>query len=308
MNFSTIVKNELVSERVKSPCCRRACLSAFLRTAGSVETSGGTLGFSAVSDEATLLFFQSIIKSLYGGEPKIISEKQKERKKLVFFGEQALNALVDCEIVRVESGGLELSLNVSKYVVENDCCKRAFVKGAFLGAGSVTVPSLDQAKKTGYHLEFEFSKYATATDFADILCAEGFAPKQVERKDFFVVYFKSSEEIGDALTLMGATSSYLKLVDVVMKKDVANNANRAVNCEMSNVTKQVNASIKLREDIAEIERTIGLEALDEPLRRVAEARLEYPEASLSELAERLSLGKSCLCHRLNKIKKIADEL
>ena len=308
MNFSNEVKNEIISERIKNPCCRRAAISAFLRTAGSIETQGGKVGFSAQGDENVLEYFRSMIKSLYGGEPKIISEKPKERKKLVFIGDASLDALVDCEIVSIENDGIAVSLNVSEYITENDCCKKAFVKGAFLGSGSVTIPTIGSDKKTGYHLEFAFSKYKTAADFAFLLSELSLTPKTVERKDEFVVYFKSSDEIGDVLNIMGATNSYLSLLDLVVKKDVVNNTNRAINCEMSNMNKQVEASIKIREAIAAIDSVIGIDALGEPLATVARARISNPEASLQDLAESLGLSKSCLSHRLNKIKKIAQDL
>ncbi|HBK02144.1 MAG TPA: DNA-binding protein WhiA [Clostridiales bacterium] len=308
MNFSAEVKRELVKEKLKSPCCKRAALSAFLRTAGTIETYKGKVGFSASADDDILEYFGAIIKSLYGGAVEIKSDKGEKRKRLRFIGDEALNALIDCEILKTEQSGLDIIFGVSKYIVEDDCCKRAFVTGAFLGSGSVTVPSFTGGSKTGYHLEFTFNMYQVSADFSDILCALGFTPKSVERKDSFVVYFKSSEEIADVLTVMGAKKASLALTDLIIKKGVMNNTNRALNCEMSNITKSVEASVKIREAIALIESVASLSSLPPKLREVAEARTEDPEASLSELADKLGITKSCLCHRLDKIKKIAESL
>lgn len=308
MNFSAEVKNELITVKIKSPCCKRVCLSGFLRAAGTIETFRGKVGFSAFADEEILRYFCSIIKSLYGGEPEIATDKQSKRKRLRFIGDEALSALIDCEILKTEQSGLNIIIGVSKYIVEDECCKRAFVTGAFLGSGSVTVPSFTGETKTGYHLEFVFGMYQVAADFSDILCALGFAPKSVERKESFVVYFKSSEEIADVLTMIGAQKASLALTDLIIKKGVMNNTNRALNCEMSNITKSVEASVRIREAIAAIDSLVGLDSLPKKLRDVALARNNDPEASLSELADKLGITKSCLCHRMDKIKKIAESL
>lgn len=308
MNFSAEVKSEIVKEVLKSPCCMRAALSAFLRTAGTIETFSGKIGFSACSDYDIIEYFSTIIKKLYGGNPQIILDGQSKRKRLRFFGDEALVALVDCEIIKIEQGGLDIIVGISKYIVEDDCCKRAFLKGAFLGSGSVTIPSFNAESKTGYHLEFDFNMYQTSADFSDILCSLNFTPKSVQRKDSFVVYFKNSEEITDILTIIGAKKASLSLTELIIKKDVMNNTNRALNCEMSNITKSVEASVKIREAIALIDSVISLSSLPPKLRDVAFARMSDPEASLSELSQKLGLSKSCLCHRLDKIKKIAESL
>ena len=130
----------------------------------------------------------------------------------------------------------------------------------------------------------------------------------VERKNSFVVYLKSRESISDLLYLVGAESALRKLNKLADKKDEKNRINRVANCMQRNFDKSVVASVRHIRAIERIEETVGLSALDETLRKTAEARLADKEASLKELSERLQVSKSCLNHRLRKLVKIADDL
>lgn len=307
MNFTAKVKNEIITEKL-SPCCKLAALSAYLRTAGTVEIQGGFVGFSIVGETEVNGFFQNIIKDLYGITPTILPEKQGERTKAVYVSAKTANVLVDTEILRIQRGGLDIVLGISDKLIKKPCCKRAYIKGAFLGAGSVTIPKMKSDKATGYHMEFVFSKYLSASDFCNILSDIGLIAKLIERKDSFVAYTKSSEEICDLLVTVGAKRACLELQDVIVKKMVKNNTNRIVNCEISNLNKQVDASLKSRTDIQTIDSVLGLNNLPVPLKVVAEARLSFPDDSLSQLAERLELTKSCLSHRLKRLSEIAESL
>ena len=307
MNFSAKVKSELIAKNLKKPCCKLAALSAFIRTSGSVITRGKKVGFVLSCDEEQGAFFSGLIEKLFGEKPFKVEERSG-RVKITFLSENTLDILIKTKIVEKQGEELRILLDIDGEPVKSDCCKDAYIIGAFLGAGSVTVPEMDGGKSTGYHLEFVFSKYVTASDFADLLCSRSFMPKTVGRKDNFVVYFKSAEEISGIIAQMGAVNSYLYLTDILIKKEVRNDENRKINCEMSNLTKQIDASIKIRSSIETIKKSIGLDALPEPLQKVCSARLEDESASMSELAEKLGITKSCLNHRLRKIKNIADDL
>ena len=307
MSFSSDVKSEIISKKIKKPCCRLSALSAFIRTSGSIITKGRKIGITFVCESEIADYFSSIIEKVYGEKVKKSVEKNG-RVKVTVLGEKSFKILVDTKIVETTEDGLNVRLDIDESLVENDCCLTAFIIGAFLGSGSVTVPKIDKKKTTGYHLEFVFSKYVTAADFADILTRKGFIPKTVERKDNFVVYFKNTEEISDLLAVLGANRSFLLFTEIQITKEVRNEENRKLNCEMSNMTKRIDAFLKTREEIFSIEESIGLDALGENLKSVCVARLENEEASLSELAEILDISKSCLNHRLRKISEIAKNL
>ena len=302
-----MIKNELLGANVKKPCCKLAALSAFIRTSGSIITRGKKVGFVLSGDSETCEYFDKIIEKLFSERPAR-TESKKGRTKLTYLSDKTLGILSATKIAEEGEDGINVRLDIDQELVGEDCCLTAYIKGAFLGAGSVTVPEIDAVKSTGYHLEFVFSKYVTAADFADILSIKGFISKTVERKDNFIVYFKSAEEIGYVIALIGALNSYLYLTDILVKKEVRNDENRKLNCEMSNLTKQIDASIKARSDIEAIENSIGLDALGETLKEVAMARLDNESASLSELADILGVTKSCLNHRLRRISEIAKSL
>lgn len=308
MNFTAKVKNEIISETKLSPCCKLAALSAYLRTAGTVEIHNGKIGFSLLGEKDTNEFFEKIIKDVYGVTPTIHPEKQGERTRALYVSDKTALVLKELEILHISNAGIDVELGISEKLVKKTCCRRAYIKGSFLGSGSVTVPKITSDKATGYHMEFVFSKYVSAQDFCNILSDNGLIAKLIERKDSFVVYSKSSEEICDMLVMMGAKHAYLALQDIILQKMAKNNTNRIVNCEISNLNKQVEASCKSRTDISTVIDVIGLDNLSSALKEVALARIEYPEASLSQLAETLNITKSCLCHRLKKLSEMAESL
>jgi DNA-binding protein WhiA len=284
-------------------------LSAYLRTAGTIEIKNGKFGFSATQEPAITALMAKIITMLYGETPTIVKEPKSQRTKLILISDVSKQILIDAEILSFDRvKGVSVQLGLKGNLTKKQCCQRALLKGVFLGSGSITVPKLEKSTTTSYHMEFVFSKYVTALDFSHILSDSGYIAKLVERKDSFVVYFKNSEEICDLLVLMGAQIASLELTDIIVKKTVRNNANRVVNCEVSNINKQVEASLKQRNQIQAIINAVGLEKLHPNLRDVATARMEYPEDTLSQLAQRLDMTKSCLSHRLKKIAEIAESL
>lgn len=306
MNFSSKIKKELISHKISNTCCKIALLSGFLRTSGTVETRNGLLGFSLIGEVEVLKFFEEIIFSLYGTRPQIIAEKsQSARCKLELMNEVAFKILQDCGIVKLDGQTFSLQLSMDESVIDNSCCKISFITGAFLGSGSVTVPSMENYSSTGYHLECVFSKYATATEFSELLSSFDFLPKLIKRKDFFVVYMKNAEAINDFITLINATKSSLEFTDLTIRKNIKNKTNRALNCEMSNLSKQINASIKDIESIDIIDQTVGLSNLPKSLLVVADARRKFSDMTLLELSNKLDISKSCLSHRLRRLNEIA---
>ena len=313
MNFSEEVKSEILKIKHTSLCCQKALLSAFLRTAGSVEIKGGNIGVTMATDiEETAKEVSKVIRDLYGLTPQIEKSVDKpRRKKRTTFScieKNSIFLLIDLGIIEVDEEGANIKLNINWETVEDDCCKASYIRGAFLGSGSVTLPKEDGSTATGYHLEFVFTNYQTATDFCEILSEVYLMPKLIERKDTFIVYLKTIDEIAELLAIMGANNSVERLAQIATLKEEKNNYNRKLNCEISNMSKQMGASAKQINAVNKIDQVIGLKELPDTLRTVAEARLKNKDLTLSELADKLKLTKSCLNHRLRKIVEISENL
>lgn len=198
----------------------------------------------------------------------------------------------------------QLKKRVNHTAIKSDCCKRAYLRGAFISGGSLVNP------EKSYHLEFINSDGEVAAAVADMLRFLGLNGKITLRKNHSVVYLKEGENIVDLLNMLGAHISLMDLENVRIVKDMRNNVNRIVNCEAANIFKTANASARQTEDIKFIAETKGVDFLPKRLGEVAAARLKSPEASLKEIGAMLnpSIGKSGVNHRLRKISQIADSI
>ncbi len=319
MSFSEQLKSEILSKRYKQGCCKMALLSGFLRSAGSLDgtmQSKGVIikGFEFATESILIRdFFKNIIIDLYGeivNESKYVDPmSKKERYILYASNDRAVELLKDIGIISVsEKGESSIVLGIDKYVIENDCCKKAYILGVFLAVGVITVPKIDTKSRTGYHLEFAFSNNVLADEFCHLLSTCGFLPKNVNRKNEKVVYFNSIEDILSVLAFFKTMKSYFALEEIALEKDIRNDTNRIINCEMSNLNKQVEASLKQIKCIEQIENTIGLDCISPQLKVVAIARKEHSDSTLTELSNILGITKSCLNHRLRKIVEIAENL
>lgn len=212
--------------------------------------------------------------------------------------------LREVEVLKGEEGVLALNYEISPKIVCDDKTKRAYIRGAFLGGGSISNP------EKAYHLEFVTHNDSYAHNISKIINSYGLDSKVIQRKNSYIVYIKEGEQIIDLLNIIGAHSSLLELENVRIMKEMRNNVNRLVNCETANLSKTVNAAVRQVESIKLIQNEIGLQRLPKNLRDVAELRLKFPDESLKELGEMLNppVGKSGVNHRLRRIEKIADEL
>ena len=190
-----------------------------------------------------------------------------------------------------------LAHHINLGVLESDCCKASFLRGAFLAGGSITDPT------KSYHLEMVTDHYNVSRETFSILLELGFSPKDAARGGNYVIYFKQSEAIEDFFTLMGAPLSAMDIMSAKVEKDMRNAVNRRVNCDSANADKIVLAAQDQLEAIRRIERTSGLEDLPEKLREAALLRIANPEASLTDLAALAipAVSKSCISHRLRKL-------
>ena len=187
---------------------------------------------------------------------------------------------------------------------QNEELQKAIVKGAFLGAGSITDPNKQ------YHLEVIFQEKNNAEYILNICKNFGVYLKILENKDKFHLYIKDGEEISKFLALLGANRGVLSFEDVRITKEIKNNVNRLVNCETANLNKIVNASVNQVNDIKLIQKLNKFEEMPDYLKEIALLRLENPDMSLKALGELLEnpIGKSGVNHRLQKIHEFAEEL
>lgn len=197
--------------------------------------------------------------------------------------------------------GLEAVRHV---LVQSSCCKRAYIRGAFLAAGSVSDP------EKSYHFEIVCETEAKACQLQEMIAGFGIGAKITRRKKNFVVYVKEGSQIVDLLNVMEAHTALMDFENVRILKEMRNSVNRQVNCETANLGKTISAAVKQIEDIRYIQKTMGFEKLPRNLAEMAEVRLEQPEATLKELGEMLNppVGKSGVNHRLRKLSVLAEEL
>lgn len=308
MTFSSAVKEEIARSRVKRRDCRLAELSALLHVIGSLQLGAAKRVRLATESYAVARSSVALCKSLYPIETEILVRERRKLGKnrsftIVFEGEGVSQLLADTGLLKRGAEGMELGEGIEQALLKDDECRRAFLRGVFLGGGSVTDPT-----KT-YHLECVMPGQMFADDLVKLMDEYELHAKVLLRKGSCVVYLKEGDKIIEFLTLIGAHNAILSLENVRILKDMRNNLNRVVNCETANIDKTVNAAQRQIENIRLIERYRGLETLPEPLREMAEIRLNHPDAPLSELCTMLGgVGKSGVNHRLRRLENIAHEL
>lgn len=276
MSFSAQVKEELTEHIGGSRHCRLAELSALVSMSGYYNKE-----YSQENDNQT-----------------VISKINRLFRKL------ELEPDSDEAIQSLKLKNVDGRYVVDRQLIERQCCKQSYVRGAFLAAGSVTDP------QKGYHFEIVCDSEPESQILMDCIMSFGIEPKVVMRKRYYVVYIKDGSMIVDMLNIMGAHISLMNMENVRILKDMRNSVNRKVNCETANINKTVSAAVKQIEDINYINEAKGLKYLPDNLRQIAELRLDEPEISLKDLGEMLNppIGKSGVNHRLRKISEIANEL
>ncbi len=305
MSFSSDVKKELCREFPESVCCQRAELSGLIALSGTLlsESDGGGLRFRT-ENEAVILRVQELLATLFSVSPHRMALRKKGSGYIYSL---RLGQSHGFEQI-MKSLGLwrdnRAKFCIDPFITGESCCRRSFLRGAFLGAGSVNAP------EKSYHLEIETHHHDLARDLLQLFEDEQLSARSVMRKYSFVIYMKDSEEIADALTALGATDSALSLYAIKVEKDMKNQINRRVNCETANLTKTANAAALQIQAINKLMQSIKVADLTPPLLELAKLRLENPEASLVELGSMLSepISKSGVNRRLQKLIQLAEEL
>ncbi|MBN2910269.1 DNA-binding protein WhiA [Polycladomyces sp. WAk] len=307
MSFTSATKKELT--RIESnTCCRRAELSALVRMNGVMQIARQRILLDITTENAAIARrIYALIKDLYQLQAEVLVRKKVRLKKnnvyLVRLSVRAEEILRD---LRILGEGFERVKGIAPDLIEKNCCKRAYLRGAFLAGGSVNNPD-----SGSYHLEI----ISTYHDHSEALCRLmnrfRLHAKIIERKKGFVVYVKEGDKIGELLNIIGAHQSLLRFEDVRIMKDMRNSVNRLVNCETANLNKTIQAAMRQIDNIQLIDREIGLDNLPQRLREIAEVRLQHPDITLTELGQMLPGGKvskSAVNHRLRKLDEIAERL
>ncbi len=310
MSFSRDVKEELSRHISDARHCRIAEMAAIIGTCGELGASaGGRVFLKVVTDNLTVAKkYYILIRKTFDSEIEVAIKRRKggNRSYSVHVSREKDVKTILGAVKRMDDEGALMPADtlVNGLVIQNTCCKRAFVRGAFLSCGSITAPS------KAYHLEMALASRQKADEMCGILRAFEVEAKIVERKKHYVAYVKEGEQIVELLNVMEAHVALMDLENVRILKEVRNSVNRQVNCEMANIHKTVTAATRQVNDIQFIRDSVGLDELPDNLRMVAELRMEHSEASLKELGAMHDppIGKSGVNHKLRKISEMADRL
>ncbi|WP_019552514.1 DNA-binding protein WhiA [Propionispira raffinosivorans] len=305
-SFATEVKNEVARLVDENSCCKIAELAALLRM-GAVMTMGGkrSLGINFTTENAAVARRTlTLLKSSGEVRTEVMVSRARRLKKHNSYCVRVIPSLIVSDLL-AKLGlmhGATLNVGSDSAILRKHCCRHAYLRGAFLGGGSVNRP------EGSYHLEL-----VTGSEvFAQLLlslCRKFDLPVGLsERKNDYIVYIKESDAIMDFLAIIGAENALVEFEVARNLKEVRNQVNRLVNCETANLQKTANASVRQMEHIKLIKAKLGFDSLPEPLQEIAVVRLSHPDASLKELAEVLHISKSGINHRLRKLEKIAVEL
>ncbi|BCK80842.1 putative sporulation transcription regulator WhiA [Vescimonas coprocola] len=297
-SFAGKVKNELCRVPVQRLCCARAEAYGVLLYGNTFSPTEVRLITESADFAARLpRLFQRAFGLKFDRLP------EEERGKLIFgiTDRSKLDRIIN-QLGYDPRQNLVLHVNFG--LLEDECCRTAFLRGAFLAGGSVTDP------EKRYHLELDTGHAQASREVAALLTEMGFLPHSVRRGGSSVIYFKQSEHIEDLLTTIGAPAAAMDIMTAKVDKEIRNGANRAMNCDMANVNKTIDAALEQKNAIQRLQENGWLERLPEKLRQTALLRLQYPEMSLSQLAEKCDppVTKSCMNHRMRKLLEEAKKL
>ncbi|WP_369901894.1 DNA-binding protein WhiA [Bacillus manliponensis] len=307
MSFASETKKELTKLEMKE-CCEKAELSALLRMNGSLSFSNRRLTIDIQTENAAIARrIYTLLKKGYDVTVELLVRKKMRLKKnnvyIVRLVEKAREILANLHIVREDFSFIR---NISYDLIDKKCCKRSYLRGAFLAGGSVNNP-----ETSSYHLEI-FSLYQEHNDaICELMNEFSLNSKTLERRKGYITYLKEAEKITEFLNIAGAHNALLRFEDIRIVRDMRNSVNRLVNCETANLNKTIGAALRQIENIRYIEETVGIDFLPDKLQEIARLRVSYQDVTLKELGEMVSGGKiskSGINHRLRKIDEIAEKL
>ncbi len=291
MSFTTDTKNELCRLPLGAPCCVLAESLGMLLYANRFSEAGVRIQSDnpAVRRRAAALLHAAFrIEADMQGSMLSVSDKDAVERIFAAFG----------------YGRKSIALQLNRALVEEDCCKSAFLRGVFLAGGYLSDPG------RSYHLELVTSHYNVSRQVMALLLDMSMAPGLLSRRGNYVLYYKDSALIEDFLSAAGATGAAMSLMLSKVEKELRNNVNRKVNCETANLDKTLDAAARQIAAIEKLRAAGVLQTLPEPLRATAEARVQNPELSLSELLPLFDppITRPGLNNRIRRLMKLAEEL
>ena len=313
MSFAKDVKLQILNVMIEDDCCKFAFMSGLLRACGEYDEKTQKMSFTT-DVELTYEFVNNLFKSLYRTEAELENVSGFKIHKTNYYKVTLPPAythqmLTDFGLIE-PTGAFSIEV-LDETLFECDKCRRAFLKGMFLGCGTSGIRLDDpQRTTTGYDIEFVSKSHDLLQSTAEVLAYFDISARCVKRKNHFVLYVKESGQVSDLLAVLDAHNSVIKLQDELTLRELRNKINREVNCTNANISKVVEASIRQTQAINIINDRIGLAELPDELQEVALLRLANPEESLDELLN-LSLSpmtKSALYHKFRKLEKIAKNL
>lgn len=307
MSFASEIKKELTTMEVED-CCKFAELSALIRMNGVISVSRLQYTLDVQTENAAIARrIYTLIKANYDYPVELLVRKKMKLKKnnvyIVRLKEKVREFLTELEIIK---DAYTVVRTISERYTEKSCCKRAYLRGAFLAGGSINNP-----ETSSYHLEISSIYEEHNNALCELMNSFGLRSRTLERKKGFIVYIKEAEKITEFLNIIGAHNALFKFEDVRIVRDMRNSVNRLVNCETANLNKTIGAAFRQIENIKLIENTVGLDQLPEKLQEIAKLRVEHQDVSLKELGELVTSGKiskSGVNHRLKKIDEFADRI
>lgn len=312
MTFSSKIKNELSRTEIFNTCCAKAEIAAMLRTTGYITIKG----FNRIEIElstgnaAVARRIFKLLKILYSMSTEVSVKKSNRLKKhnsyVIKIDDEKVKAILqDTKLIKDEEiNFMNFNFEVPKDLTKKDCCKKAYIKGSFMGCGSISDP------EKSYHAEFVNNKEEHSQGLCELMKNYDINAKMLFRKNYYISYVKEGEQISNLMAAMGAHNALLDFENVRVVKETRNRINRVVNCETANLDKIVDTSMRQIKQIKVLKRHKAIDKLPDNLRELAYLRLKHNNASLKELGEMLipPLGKSGVNHRLRRIEEIAEEL
>ena len=308
MSFSNDIKNELLRLAYNDDSERVALLAGLVRMDGTILIAAKQrISLQLVSENAAVarLAF-SWLKELFHVEATVTIQRRTRLKKNVLYvvnvpSQTRMQVLLN-SLGMVDQDGLPFRPEIAVELTGSDSLRRAYLRGVFLGSGSMTDP------QRSYQIVTQSEEYAA--NLIALIENYNIFPRMSYRKESIIVYLKESEQISDFLALIGAYEAVMALENTRIQKNMRNQVNRLVNCETANMNKSINAAQRQIQNIRIIADHMGLERLPESLRQAAEARLNHPEESLKDLGQLLDppVGKSGMNHRMRRLEELAEQL
>lgn len=313
MSFSGDVKQELSLQLSEARHCQLAELAAIIGMCGDVCISvSGCYRIRIHTENITVARkCFTLLQKTFNISSDVSVHLHKNGKAatqiytvLVRSHEMSLSILRALKLLDPDGEVAEQVSPANQLLVQKSCCRRAFIRGAFLCAGSISNP------EKSYHFEIVCVSIERAQQLQALIGTFGPDAKIVQRKKYFIVYIKEGAQIVDMLNIMEAHVSLMDLENIRIVREMRNSVNRKVNCETANINKTVSAAVRQMEDIRYLEAANELGKLSDGLADIARLRLANPDASLKELGEMLvpPVGKSGVNHRLRKLSQLAEKI